>query len=145
RAAGGMSRLRSFLRGVRVLDLSRYLPGPFASLLLADLGAEVVKIEPPPGDDLQMLGPRPEGRPGLFEAINAGKAVLKLDLKEPGDKSALLELVSTADVLIEGFRPGVMERLGLAYAQLKSVNPRLIYCSISGYGPKSPMARVAGH
>jgi alpha-methylacyl-CoA racemase len=142
---GGMSRLGSLLRGVRVLDLSRYLPGPFASLLLADLGAEVLKIEPPSGDDLQALGPRPEGRPVFYQAINAGKAVLKLDLKEPGDRCALLELVRTADVLIEGFRPGVMERLGLAYPILKSLNPGLIYCAISGYGPQSPMAHVAGH
>jgi len=140
-----MPTLRSFLRGVRVLDLSRYLPGPFASLLLAHLGAKVLKIAPPSGDDLQTLGPRPEGRPVFNDAINAGKAVLKLDLKKTGDKSVLPELVSTADVLIEGFRPRVMERLGLAYPVLKSLNPRLIYCAISGCGPKSPMARVAGH
>jgi alpha-methylacyl-CoA racemase len=140
-----MSPLSSFLRGVRVLDLSRYLPGPFASLLLADMGAEVLKIEPPSGDDLQTLGPRPQGRPVFYEAINAGKAVLKLDLKQPGSRNVLLELVSTADVLIEGFRPGVMQRLGLDYPRLTSVNPQLIYCAISGYGATGPMASAAGH
>jgi alpha-methylacyl-CoA racemase len=140
-----MSRLNSFLRGVRVLDLSRYVPGPLASLLLADMGAEVLKIEPPSGDELQHLGPRPGRRPVFYEAINAGKAVLALDLKQPTDKNVLLELVATADVLIEGFRPGAMNRLGLDYEHLHPINPRLIYCSINGYGARGPMALVAGH
>lgn len=140
-----MSRLSSFLRGVRVLDLSRYVPGPLASLLLADMGAAVLKIEPPSGDELQHLGPRPGGRSVFYEAINAGKSVLALDLKQPADKKVLLELVATADVLIEGFRPGAMKRLGLDYEHLRGVNPRLIYCSINGYGAQGPMAFMAGH
>jgi alpha-methylacyl-CoA racemase len=141
-----MSLLTSFLRGVRVLDLSRYVPGPLASLLLADMGAEVVKIEPPSGDDLQDLGPRgPDGRRVFYESINAGKAVLQLDLKKAADKNVLLELVATADVLIEGFRPGAMKRLGLDYKSLEAVNPRLIYCAINGYGATGPMALAAGH
>lgn len=141
-----MTPLKSFLRGVRVLDLSRYLPGPLASLLLADMGAEVLKIEPPSGDELQSLGPRGEaGRPIFYEAINAGKSVLELDLKKPTDVGILLELVATADVLIEGFRPGAMKRLGLAYATLAGVNPKLVYCSINGYGATGPMALAAGH
>jgi alpha-methylacyl-CoA racemase len=141
-----MSLLTSFLRGVRVLDLSRYVPGPLASLLLADMGAEVVKIEPPSGDDLQDLGPRgPDGRRVFYESINAGKAVLQLDLKKAADKDVLLELVATADVLIEGFRPGAMKRLGIDYKFLEAVNPRLIYCAINGYGATGPMALAAGH
>ncbi len=132
-----MSPLTSFLRGVRVLDLSRYVPGPLASLLLADMGAEVVKIEPPSGDDLQGLGPRgPDGSRVFYEAINAGKAVLQLDLKKAVDKEVLLELLATADVLIEGFRPGAMKRLGLDYKRLETVNPRLIYCSIRQQLPR---------
>jgi len=141
-----MSPLSSFLRGVRVLDLSRYLPGPFATLLLADMGAEVLKIEPPSGDDLQSLGPRgPSGQPVFYEAVNAGKAVLRLDLKEPADKKVFLDLVADADVVVEGFRPGVMKRLGLDYGRLRAINPRLIYCAINGYGAKSPLAQAAGH
>jgi crotonobetainyl-CoA:carnitine CoA-transferase CaiB-like acyl-CoA transferase len=140
-----MAPLRSFLAGVRVLDLSRYVPGPLASLLLADMGAEVVKVESPEGDALQELGPRPEGRPVFYETINAGKVVVQLDLKQQPGKDALLEMVATADVLIEGFRPGVMKRLGLDYGRLRAVNPRLIYCSINGYGASGPMAVAAGH
>jgi crotonobetainyl-CoA:carnitine CoA-transferase CaiB-like acyl-CoA transferase len=109
------------------------------------MGAEVLKIEPPAGDELQSVGPRPDGRPVFYQAINAGKAVLTLDLKQPTDKSMLLELVATADVLIEGFRPGAMKRLGLDYDHLRTMNSRLIYCSISGYGARSPMALRAGH
>lgn len=140
-----MSPLTSFLHGIRVLDLSRYVPGPLASLLLADMGAEVLKIEPPSGDGLQDLGPRPDGRPVFYESINAGKAVLELDLKETAHKRVFLELLASADVLIEGFRPGAMKRLGLDYKRLEAVNPRLIYCSINGYGATGPMALAAGH
>lgn len=138
--------LSSFLRGIRVLDLSRYLPGPMASLLLADMGAEVLKVEPPTGDELQSLGPRgADGRPAFYEAINAGKAVVELDLKKQSDRDALLDLVVAADVLIEGFRPGAMKRLGLDYGRLAAVNAQLIYCSISGYGASGPLAPAAGH
>ena len=140
-----MSPLGSFMRGVRVLDLSRYVPGPLASLLLADMGAEVVKIEPPSGDDLMDLGPKPDGRSVFYETINAGKNVLTLDLKVQASKDSFLELVATADVVIEGFRPGAMQRLGLDYARLQSINSRLIYCSINGYGASGPMALRAGH
>jgi crotonobetainyl-CoA:carnitine CoA-transferase CaiB-like acyl-CoA transferase len=109
------------------------------------MGATVLKIEPPSGDDLQGLGPRPGGRPVFYESVNAGKAVVSLDLKQPADKHLLLDLVVKADVLIEGFRPGAMKRLGLEYERLQAINPRLIYCSISGYGAKGPMALAAGH
>ncbi|MBV9117313.1 MAG: CoA transferase [Acetobacteraceae bacterium] len=135
-----------FARGVRVLDLSAFLPGPLASLLLADMGAEVRKVEPPAGDAMTQLGPRDaEGRPLFYEALNAGKSVRRMDLKQKAAREEFLRLVAAFDVLIEGFRPGVMERLGLGYPVLREVNPGLIYCSLSGYGATSPMARQAGH
>lgn len=134
------------LDGVRVLDLSQYIPGPFASLMLADLGAEVVKIEPPAGDGMLALGPRDAaGVPVFHAALNAGKSVMRLDLKSAAGKASLLDQVDAADVLIEGFRPGVMARLGLDYATLSARRPALIYCSISGYGTTGPLATVAAH
>ncbi len=140
------SRLGLFARGVRVLDLSAFLPGPLASLLLADMGAEVLKVEPPAGDAMMQLGPRdPAGQPVFYGAVNAGKAVRRMDLKQPGMRAEFLRLVEGFDVLIEGFRPGVMQRLGLDYPVLRRVNPGLIYCSLSGYGASGPMAQAAGH
>jgi crotonobetainyl-CoA:carnitine CoA-transferase CaiB-like acyl-CoA transferase len=141
-----MSRLNHCLRGVRVLDLSSYLPGPFASLLLADFGAEVVKVEAPRGDGMMQLGPRDaDGMPLFHAALNAGKTLCRLDLKSAEGRQALLSLVAEADVLIEGFRPGVMLRLDLDHTTLRERYPRLIYCSLSGYGAAGPMAQVAGH
>ncbi len=140
------SRLGLFARGVKVLDLSAFLPGPLASLLLADMGAEVLKIEPPSGDAMMQLGPRDaDGHPVFYEAVNAGKTVRRMDLKQPETRAEFLRLVAGFDVLIEGFRPGVMQRLGLGYAVLREVNPGLIYCSLSGYGATGPMAQRAGH
>lgn len=141
-----MSRLNGSLRGVRVLDLSRYLPGPLATLLLADLGAEVLKIEAPSGDPMQELGPRDAaGRPIFYASINAGKAVRRMDLKDPEARGDFLHLVEHADILLESFRPGVMARLGLNYATLSAANPRLVYCALSGYGAFGPRANEAGH
>jgi crotonobetainyl-CoA:carnitine CoA-transferase CaiB-like acyl-CoA transferase len=140
------SRLRLFARGVRVLDLSWFLPGPLASLLLADMGAEVLKIEPPAGDPMRLVGPRGEDGGAVFHAaVNAGKTVLRMDLKQQQGRAAFLDLVRGADVLIEGFRPGVMARLGLDWPSLRTVNPALIYCSLSGYGAEGPLAGAAGH
>ena len=140
------SRLGLFARGVRVLDLSAFLPGPLASLLLADMGAEILKVEPPAGDAMTQLGPRDaDGRPLFYEAVNAGKTARRMDLKQPETRAEFLRLVAEFDVLIEGFRPGVMRRLGLGYAVLREINPGLIYCSLSGYGATSPMAQRAGH
>ena len=140
------SRLGLFARGVKVLDLSAFLPGPLSSLLLADMGAEVLKIEPPAGDAMMQLGPRDlAGRPIFYEAVNAGKTVRRMDLKQPEVRAEFLRLVADHDVLLEGFRPGVMQRLGLGYAALREVNPGLIYCSLSGYGASGPMAQAAGH
>ncbi len=141
-----MSRLNAFLSGVRVLDLSRHLPGPLATLLLADMGAEVLKIEPPGGDEMRTIGPQgPCGRSIYYDAVNAGKSVCRLDLNHPGQRNQLLALVRDADVLIESFRPGVMERLGVGYAALARENSRLIYCGLSGFGRDGPLAGVAGH
>lgn len=141
-----MSRLNTFLTGIKVLDLSRYIPGPLATLLLSDMGAEVLKVEPPEGDGMQELGPRDQqDRPVYYDAVNAGKSVVRLNLKEPEDRARLLELVEEADVLVEGFRPGVMARLGLDYQRLRQANPRIIYCALSGYGANGPLAQAAGH
>jgi len=141
-----VARLDHCLRGVRILDLSSYLPGPFASLLLADFGADVVKIEPLQGDGMLQLGPRDaNGTPVFHAALNAGKTICRLDLKTDEGRSALLSLAAQADVLIEGSRPGVMRRLGLGPESIRADHPRLIYCSLSGYGANSPMAQAAGH
>ena len=138
--------LRGFLSGVRILDLSQYISGPFVSLLLADMGAEVLKVEPPRGDEMRNLGPRDGAGDAVFYgALNAGKSVVRLDLKSAADVATLWDHIVTADVLIEGFRPGVMARLGLDYPTLKARRPELIYCSISGYGPTGPLALRAGH
>ena len=141
-----MSAMNRWLDGVRVLDLSQYLPGPLATLFLADFGAEVLKIEPPRGDDMQKLGPRDSaGRPIFYEAVNGGKTVQRMDLKDPQARAAFMQLVDTADVLLETFRPGVMARLGLDYAVLSARNPALVYCSLNGYGVGGPMEQAAGH
>jgi len=136
----------SFLSGVKVLDLSHYISGPVASQILADMGAEVVKIEPPAGDGMLELGPRDaDGAPVFYASLNAGKSLRRLDLKSADGRSAMEGLLAAADVLIEGFRPGVMARLGLDYAALSARHPALIYCSISGYGTEGPLAEAAGH
>ncbi|MFM0234651.1 CaiB/BaiF CoA transferase family protein [Paraburkholderia sediminicola] len=141
-----MSRFNSFMQGVRVLDASAYIPGPMAGLLLADMGAEVIKIEPPGGDGMCELGPRDAADVPVFHAaINAGKTICRLDLKSPQGVSTFLHLADQADVVIEGFRPGVMKRLGLDYAVLAERNPRLVYCALTGYGQSGPAAREAGH
>ncbi len=141
-----MSRLNQFLRDVQVVDVSFYIPGPMASLLLADMGAAVTKVEPPWGDDMRALGPRDgDGRPLFYEALNAGKTVTRLDFKQAEDRAALLALADQADIFIEGFRPGVMARLGLGPEILRQRNPRLITCSISGHGADGPLAQTAGH
>jgi len=141
-----MSRLNGFLSGIKVIDLTRHLPGPLATLLLGDMGAEVLKIEPPGGDELRTLGPADSaGRPVYFDAVNAGKRVRTMDLTRRNRRDEFLELVKSSDVLLESFRPGVMERLGLGYPALRLLNEGLVYCSLSGYGRNSPLARAAGH
>lgn len=140
------SRLNRWLAGVRVLDLTRYRPGPFACMLLADMGAEVLKIEGPEGDDMQHLGPRDAtGEPIFYASINGGKKVRRMNLKDGEARAEFLRLVDTADVLVESFRPGVMNRLSLGYEALSARNPRLIVCAMSGYGAGGPLAGAAGH
>ena len=141
-----MSALNSWLAGLHVLDLSQYLPGPLAGLFLADFGADVVKIEALRGDEMRNLGPRDDaGRPIFYDAVNAGKTVRRMDLKDAQTRDEFLTLVDTSDVLLESFRPGVMARLGLDFATLAKRNPRLVYCSLSGYGIGGPLEQAAGH
>ena len=141
-----MSRLNRFLQGVRVLDLTRHLPGPLATLLLADMGAEVLKLEPPGGDGMRDMGPRDAGGGSVyFAAVNAGKTTRRIDLKRSEERAAFLELVQTADVLVESFRPDVMARLGAGVDTLRALNPRLIYCSLNGFGCTGPLARMPAH
>jgi CoA:oxalate CoA-transferase len=126
------------LTGLRVLDLSRVLSGPFAGRLLADLGADVVKVEPPEGDVTRRWGKVQAGRAGFYFQQNVGKRGLCVDLKAPGGAEIVLRLAAEADVLIENFRPGVLDRLGLPFSRLHAVNPRLVLLSISGFGMTGP-------
>jgi crotonobetainyl-CoA:carnitine CoA-transferase CaiB-like acyl-CoA transferase len=138
--------LADALRGIRVLDLSRLLPGPFLTMVLADMGADVVKVEDPRvGDYLRAMPPQKGGIGGRFLAVNRGKRSIALDLKAPAGREAFLRLVERADVVVESFRPGVMDKLGLGYAPLAARNDKLIVCSISGYGQTGPYAHRAGH
>lgn len=134
------------LRGIKVLDLSRLLPGPFLTMVLADMGADVVKVEDPRvGDYLRAIPPSKGGISGRFLAVNRGKRSLALDLKAPAGRDAFLKMAARADVVVESFRPGVMDKLGVGYAALRAVNPKIVLCSISGYGQTGPYAERAGH
>jgi len=134
------------LGGVRVLDLTRLLPGPFCTMLLADMGADVIKIEDTRGGDYARYYPPHIGDSGsLFAAVNRNKRGVALDLKHPGGPKTLLAMAKDADVVIESFRPGVMDRLGVGHDALREVNPSIIYCAISGYGQTGPLAARAGH
>ncbi len=134
------------LEGMKVLDCSQILAGPFCSMLLADMGADVVKIEKPTGgDDTRRMGPPfIEGESAAFLAMNRNKRSVVLNFKEPQGVEAMKRLVKDADVVIENYRSGVMERLGLGYEDLKGINPALVYCSISGFGRTGPYAKRAG-
>jgi crotonobetainyl-CoA:carnitine CoA-transferase CaiB-like acyl-CoA transferase len=134
------------LSGIRVLDLTRLLPGPMATLHLADMGADVVKIEDTgAGDYAREMGPLHEGTSVFFRLANRNKRGMRLELKNPKGCEVFLRLAKKADVVVEGFRPGVMARLGLGYDALAAVNPRLVHCSITGYGQDGPYADRAGH
>jgi crotonobetainyl-CoA:carnitine CoA-transferase CaiB-like acyl-CoA transferase len=131
--------MSSALAGLRVLDLSRLLPGGFCSLLLADFGADVIKVEDTGmGDYVRASEP-------AFQALNRGKRSISIDLKNPAGRDVLLRLVRDADVLLESFRPGVTDRLGVGYERLREENPRLVYCAITGYGQDGAYAQRAGH
>lgn len=134
------------LDGLRVLDLTQYIPGPLATLWLSDLGAQVVKVEPPAGDPMRVMGPTDaDGTTFFYKLVNRNKTVVTLDLKSAEGKERMARLLAGADVLVEAYRPGVMERLGFDAATLARLNPRLIHCSISGYGQTGPHALRAGH
>lgn len=133
------------LSGLLVLDFSTLLPGPLATLMLAEAGAEVIKIEQPGGEEMRRFPPTWDGESASFALLNRGKQGLTLDLKSPAGRNILKPLLQRADVLVEQYRPGVMRRLGLDYETVQAINPRLIYCSISGYGQNGPRAGEAGH
>ncbi|MGE0726226.1 MAG: CaiB/BaiF CoA transferase family protein, partial [Alphaproteobacteria bacterium] len=129
------------LQNVRVLDFTRVLAGPFATQLLGDLGADIVKIEAPgKGDDTRHFPPYLGGVSHYFIALNRSKRSLVLDLRKPEAIEIVRRLAAEADVVVENFRPGVMDRLGIGYAALSAINPRLVYCGISGFGATGPMA-----
>ena len=134
------------LAGIRVLDFSTLLPGPLATLLLAEAGAEVIKIERPgTGDEMRSYEPKFGAASVNFALLNRGKRSVAIDLKAPGAVDRLLPLVKQADIVVEQFRPGVMDRLGLGYDALAKSNPRIIYCAITGYGQSGPRAQTAAH
>jgi CoA:oxalate CoA-transferase len=134
------------LEGVRVLDLTRVLAGPFCTMLLADLGAEVIKVEAPgTGDDSRAFGPFRNGKSLYFVNVNRGKESVAVDLKNPAGKRLLLDLAGACDVVVENYRPGTMEKLGLGWEVLKAANPRLVYAAVSGFGHTGPDSLQAAY
>jgi crotonobetainyl-CoA:carnitine CoA-transferase CaiB-like acyl-CoA transferase len=131
--------VKAALQGITVLDVSQQLPGPYATMLLQQLGARVVKVEPPGGDVARVLDVE------MYEALNAGKEILEIDLHQAVGQAMLHTLCGESDVFVEGFRPGVVGRLGASYELLSEVREGLVYCSLSGYGQTGPYRRVAGH
>ena len=129
----------SALAGVRVIDLTSHIAGPYCTMILADLGADVIKVERPGiGDETRGMPPFVNGEGAPFMQVNRNKRSIVLDLKSPAGKEACLKLIDTADVVVENYRPGTAERLGFGYKALKERNPRLVYCSISGFGQTGP-------
>jgi len=126
------------LAGLRVFDMTRVLAGPFATALLADLGAEVIKLEPTHGDDYRRIGPFRDGESALFLLVNPGKRSVVLDLKAPEGRAIALDIASKCDVVVENFRPGVSERLGLGPGDIRAQRPDVVYARISGFGQDSP-------
>jgi len=134
------------LQGVRILDLSRLLPGPFATWVLASMGAEVLRVEAPsPGDYSRLAPPQVGGTSAMFHVINRGKRSIAIDLKQPRGRELLLRLVPSFDVVLEQFRPGVLDRLGLGWDTLRGARHDLVLCSLTGYGQDGPLAGAAGH
>lgn len=134
------------LTDIRVLDLSRLLPGPFCTRMFADMGADVIKIEEPvKGDYARDFVPRRGDFACWFMEVNRNKKSVALDLKQEKDREAFLELVKTADVVMESFRPGVLQKLGVDFTAAKKVNPKIVYCSITGYGKQGPLVKQADH
>jgi formyl-CoA transferase len=136
---------RGPLSNVKILDLSAYIAGPYGCSLLADLGAEVIKIEPPTGDTLRHYPSTLAGESRAFLGTNRSKLGIALDLKKPEGMSVLMRLVKAADVFVHNFRPSVPSRLGIAYESLKAINPSIVYCSLTGYGQTGPLKEKAGY
>ncbi|MGY8635397.1 CoA transferase [Bradyrhizobium sp. 14AA] len=133
------------LAGIKVVDLTQFLPGPFLTMTMADHGAEVVKIEPPGGDPTRGIGPRQSGHTVYFRNVNRGKKSVVVDLKQAVQRDAVLDLMVGSDVVIESFRPGVAARLGLDYASVAVRAPHIVYCSISAFGQTGPLTQRAAH
>lgn len=133
------------LDGLTVLDFSTLLPGPLAALMLAEAGARVIKIEKPGGEDMRFYPPLEGDISAAYRLLNRGKEFRFADLKTPEGRASILPLIETCDVVIEQFRPGVMDRLGLGHEAVRAINPKVIYCSITGYGQTGPRAHEAGH
>jgi len=134
------------LHGLRILDLTRLFPGPYLTLTLADLGAEVVKVEPPGGADwVRYLPPKVNDVSAVFAALNRNKRSLCLNLKNEAGQAAFLRLLQRYDIVVETFRPGVLERLGVGYEAMRAANAQVILCSITGYGQEGPLSQRAGH
>jgi CoA:oxalate CoA-transferase len=133
------------LTGIRVIDLTQFFPGPMLTVMMADQGAEVVKVEPPSGDPVRDMAPFAGGHSVWFANLNRGKTSVALDLKSDSGRAALTDLIRDADVFVEGFRPGVMARLGFDYAAVRAINPRIIYASISAFGQTGALAHHPAH
>ncbi len=133
------------LKGIKVIDFTNYLPGPFATLRLAELGAEIIKVEPPEGDPARQTGISKQGIGLVFLANNRQKKSITLNLKEQEGIDTARKLIANADVVIESFRPGVMEKLGLGFEAVQEVKPDIVYCSISGYGQKGLLSKLGNH
>ena len=144
-APAGLCEPMGKLSGIKVVDLSLFLPGPMLTLMMADHGAEVIKVEPPAGDPARQMAPMEAGQSVWFRNLNRGKQALALDLKSDEGRKQLWELLIDVDVMIEGFRPGVMKRLGFDYEAVSAANPRIIYCSISAFGQEGEMAHHPAH
>jgi CoA:oxalate CoA-transferase len=128
------------LKGIRILDFTRVMAGPFCTALLADVGAEVIKVETPGGDDYRHIGPFKAGESALFIQMNRGKKSITLDLKSADGREAVRRLIAASDVVVENFRPGVADRLGIGYAAVQAINPHVVYLSISGFGQDGPLS-----
>ena len=135
----------NLLKDIKILDLTRYFPGPYATLRLADWGAEVIKLEAPEGEPGRFLNTYEGAEGSVFRSVNRGKQGLFANLKDADDKQRVIDVISNCDALIEGFRPGVMARLGLDYESVRQINPRIVYCSLTGYGQTGPYANLSGH
>jgi crotonobetainyl-CoA:carnitine CoA-transferase CaiB-like acyl-CoA transferase len=133
------------LSGIRVIDLSMFLPGPMLTVMMSDQGADVIKVEPAAGDPARTQGPFEDGHSIWFANLNRGKASVVLDLKSEAGKVALADLIRGADVFVEGFRPGVMARLGFGWEDVRALNPRIVYCSISAFGQHGALAHHPAH